>query len=759
MFQNLWNVPPLTPHLDEDLYEVTWYYKFKNFKSLNFIPDWATNNEVLNILELSFEFLIANKEELIWKYWWKAFWLILANSLKNKSCFSETSFYIPSFHTIPTNFFQFERKNKVNENDLKIFEWILDELNWFWPDTEISERIQNLVINYIWYIWKINNRSYIDFWVEEEDFSPLIAFAQYKSNPIIWNENEFAFHNEVWWYNYIKYKDFKLSILKQFLQNNHNILKYLLENLTPENLVSQYSFFIDFYSEYYNCDEYKTDEKWVYIFRNWTRVYIDPFIDWEFKYWFIDWLKIVILEFLWVTKRKTDDEIKSIDDFDIRKTKIINEQRWIETDEEAIWFLKKEDLRKQKDIFFWDDFLINFSREQDNYLKKVFDSFSWIPYIAVRSSADIEDNEYRNYSWVFYSWFCSTTDFNKFKQEVKKVLQSAMNIKDLDVKMWIVVMEASWIEKSIWGFNEKAFYPDWGWVMATTQFWDRTTISAEFWLPVWITSWKNKEAVTIDFDKEWNPLQACLKEFTTYELIIKNKFVISNWEVAQIYKPETLKFIWDWIGWIFDEDVYKDLVYIWKQLENIFGYSLDIEFAIYNRCSIHILQIRKFPDNYKRPDVMNTPDLENKSIIVDKSNILSSLWFLNNEKIHFYELNLPFISWHSSDRRHSDNSLIIERLNELEKENNGQPYALVMERIETFPNIDLEKYPWLKLVVFKWNENSYKLSHASMILRELLIPTIICDFDWFHDLSHICDETTWELIVYLDGNNWGYIYK
>ncbi len=484
-----------------------WFDKDWLNKDLYFMPNWATNDEVFNILEFSFYYLVEKREEMIGRFWWKWYWLLLAKSLQNKPCFREIPFLIPNFHIIPTDFYKFEGEN---------------------PNIE-------------------------------------------------------------------------------------------------------------------------------------------------------------------------------------------------------------------------------FDSKQEKYLKQVFDSFSNTPYIAIRSSADIEDIWDKNYSWVFYSWFCSTNDFEHFLEEIKKVLESAWNVRNKEIWMWIVIMEVTWIKHANWDF-----YPDWWWVMATTNFWDRTTISSEFWLPVWITSWKNSEVITFDLEENWNVLHACIKEWDSCKMYINDEFVLSNWILKKSHNKASLtRLDNNWMVWIFSWDIYKKIVYIWKQLERFFGYSLDIEFAV-NNWEIYILQIRKYPNNYTRPNNMELPNLESKEIIFSSWDIFSWLWYLNNIELNFELLRLPFIPWNSEERRMHDNRVLIDALNKLEEKYSWGSYAIYLDRLETFPNIDLRKYPWLKLVTFKSDEERYKLSHTYMMLRESWIPHII--FKDNPDLSRIVRKI-WKAFVYLDWNNWLYIYK
>ena len=160
------------------------------------------------------------------------------------------------------------------------------------------------------------------------------------------------------------------------------------------------------------------------------------------------------------------------------------------------------------------------------------------------------------------------TDFDAFKREVRKVLWSAKEVEW--VTMWIVLMEVPWTERRNNGSRIKAFCPDgWG-VMATTHFWDRVTISAEFWMPVGITSWKNHESRTIDFDENGGVLQFCLQEYTSCNCQINKKFTLSHdGNIIQENAFDRFTRIDDNQYGIFDEEIYRRLVAVWKDWKNV----------------------------------------------------------------------------------------------------------------------------------------------------------------------------------------------
>ncbi len=390
---------------------------------------------------------------------------------------------------------------------------------------------------------------------------------------------------------------------------------------------------------------------------------------------------------------------------------------------------------------------VQFTTKQEVYLAKVFENFAGVPYIAIRSSADREDAWERNYAGVFHTWFCSTTDFDAFKREVKEVLWSAKEVEW--VTMWIVIMEVPWTERQGGRSWIKAFCPDgWG-VMATTHFWDRVTISAEFWMPVGITSWKNHESRTIDFDENGGVLQICLQEYTSCEDRMGG-FVLSKWGINHGMMSQLKNIDNERIG-IFDKEIYQRLVAVWKRLEKRFGYPLDIEFAV-NNGEIFILQVRKFPDDHIRPENMTPPSWEWIRNLLDHKDRLSSFWFLDNESLHFHTILFDECHGMASDfheARQIKRDMIVNKLRSLEQIRPWTPYALVVDYTEVFPNIHMKEFPWLRLVVMKGNKKKYKLSHAYMMLRELSIPTIMCSVDSFWELDERDGE--W-LKVYLDGN-------
>lgn len=519
--------------IDEDNIDNHW---FKPFKDLTFIPEWATNDCVLNILELSFEFLISYKKELIAKFWWKWFYLILLESLKNSSSFSEIWFEIPKFHLIPTDFYHKKPKG-IKEDNL-----------------------------------------------------------------------------------------------------NHN--------------------------------GSKLDQK----------------------------MNIV------------------------------------------------------------------FSPSQEKYLRKVFDSFKWVSYISVRSSADIENTWNLNYSWVFYSWFCSTTDFDRFKLEVQKVIASSSALEEDKVNMWIVVMEISWNEKSNW-----YYYPYWWWVMETSKYWDRTTVSAEPWIAKWITSWESTNPVCIDFDNNWNPIQWIVPEDTSQIVFAEVWFAINNEGIKSIYIYHLKIRLWNSrIMWLFREEFYKKLLYIWKKLEQIFWkinldktpwYSLTLEFSSTDWKTIQIIQLIETIDPFIRPIDMQYPDTENSEVLFQRENIISWLWYINKQNLRYYKCDcndvrvvkkVTDMNW----TRTAVKKYLELKLEELEEENNWNWYIIDLWFSPTFPYLDRNKYPWLKwIMIMSIDWNSHTSSHAYTMLRELWIPTIVYDDELEHRIK------SWESVkVYLDWNNWGCVY-
>ncbi|MDD5770287.1 MAG: PEP/pyruvate-binding domain-containing protein [Candidatus Gracilibacteria bacterium] len=378
---------------------------------------------------------------------------------------------------------------------------------------------------------------------------------------------------------------------------------------------------------------------------------------------------------------------------------------------------------------------ISFDSIQEKYLTEVFERFSDGEYISVRSSADIEDNGNRNYSGVFYSGFCKTDDFEAFKREIKKVLFSAKNTKPY-ANMGIVVMKVAGKYDEEGGFS-----PDGGGVMATTNFGDRTTISAEFGLPIGITSSENEDAITTDFDKSGNLLQVCVKDGDSLKVSIKSRFVLKGGKVIKVENTNELEYFKDGRG-VFSEDVYRNLVYIGKIMQEYFGYPLDIEFSIVDG-KIILLQIRKFIDKYKKPSNMVPPDLYDKEIVLSPNQIISGLGFFRSYRIKCHRVS-------NVHNRNLQSDLINNAIKKAEAEKLTGGYILDLGSISSFPDLHFD-FSGLKLVLIKTKGN-YKLSHAYMMLRELGIPVL------FYNGRLDCSDGDF-LGVYLDGNNTGVIFR
>lgn len=792
MFENIWKISPLE-WVKDDIWFLPWYYNYKNNNWLSFIPDWATSDEVVHILEFSFSYLIENKENLTKKFWWKWFWLLLAKSLSEIECFWENTYSVPNFHLIPTDFYQFEKKIVTNSNDINEFENYLNEINNFGPNQKVSKLMKNLINELTWFEWRVdtktlnwldNDNQYIEMlarWYRlTNETDKFVQEEKWKATDrqlwdTFWDNESFVVYNDVWWFCKFNYKQIKNKILVKYLTNNENILVYILKNLSVDTLLSKWSFLLDIYLEFNWLSSYNIEDV------NWCkRISFYKEINWKKQWWWssglsylINEIQTSILEYFWKIKRKNNEKelLKDNEKYN-EYLNYINTKKQEDPNYDylndadfpyndyiynlsiSIPYITKEDLKEQKEVYLWKTTIIDFTKEQESYLKKIFDSFSYIPYIAIRSSADIEDAWDRNYSWVFYSGFCSTSDFFNFKQIVKKVLQSAKNVSDINVNMWIVIMEVSWIERRNYYWDLR-FYPDWGWVMATTNFWDRVSISAELWLPIWVTSWNNEDSLTLDFNKQGEIIQACIKEYSSHNYyIVENISCLTDWKVENIIVAKNLTPLNRNICWIFDMQTYKKLINIWNNLEEMFWYPLDIEFAVTN-WAISILQIRKFPDKYKRPDNMTEPNIDWKKILLEQKDTLATFGYINNERLFLKNITLSYWWWSVGQEREHDNQILINTLNELESNHKWEWYALIINKLNTFPNLNIKNYPWLSLVVFRSDDYNYKLSHAYMMLRELWIPTIICNDDWFVKL-HLENEKYAN--VYIDWSNWVSIY-
>lgn len=700
-----------------------------NVGIINKTPDFAiSNQEVADLLLKTTDYLLENRENIIQKYGWKTYWILLAQSMWCD---------IPQFFPIPTDFLS-NNSNAVNSGDLEKFENLLSQLDNFFVKGIKSDYIEN-------YIKRITGLS------------------------ITIKKDSIELTSEWELYDSITKEYLKNLIIKDFLLSNLPILKYILNDLDEDNIETKYSFLIDILVQ----------EMWWNWYDFFTKTIqkpseTDP-----------DWYDLVKIKYLVI---ETDDySINSRDDIScpdlvdyikkniFLKFKLLDKKT--EKELENLYPVEYNSYNGSVD-FYTDAYILNlfeqlnsflwkinentnFSPEQITYLQKVFSKFKNYPFISVRSSANIEDGGDNNNAWIFYTWFCITSNFDDFLNEIKKVLASSKNSKNKNTKMWITVMAVFWKvnhkksedeinlinsiyhDSPIWRQlalqnEERYYYPEWGWVMLTNSFWGRVSISSEFWLPVWITSWTWKW-FHHDFNADWTLAQARIQEYNSNcyyrpEYIIwfhsstNSISEIRNYNLrAHILKRLNNSYINNTIYWAFSIETYEKLVKIWKDLEAKLGYPLDIEFVVHD-WKPYIIQLRPYINKYKKPEWFEYPDLEWKEIILDDKSweAIYSMWYLKENSLKVVELEPKFTDvW--TDTRSPNKKHILNKL--IEQEQIGVPYLVYLEsHLSVFPEINKLEFPNFKWFVFLWNQTSIA-SHISMMLRQNEIPTICVDIN------------------------------
>lgn len=655
------------------------------------------NQEVSDLLSHTADYLIENREELSQKYGWKTYGILLVQSM---------GYNVPQFFPIPTDFLS-NNSNAVNPWDLEKFENLLSQLDDFFVQGIGYDDIENN-------IKKITGCSRINL---NTDYIVLI---------FEWGSYE------------RKTKEYiKNLIVKNFLISKLPVLKHILNDLDEDNIETKYRFIVDilvqemlgYWYEILTTTIEKPSET-------------DP-----------DWYDLVKVKYLDI---ETDDySINSRDDRSCTdlveyikkniflKFKLLDKKTELELKElypreydsyngSANFYEYASERNKYEQLysFLWIiDENMNFSQEQITYLQKIFYKFNSYPFISVRSSANIEDGGDNNNAWTFYTWFCNTSNFDDFLTEIKKVLASSKNSKNKNTKMWITVMAVSWNKD--WDF----YYPEWWWVMLTNSFWGRVSISSEFWLPVWITSWTWKW-FHHDFNADWTLAQARIQEYNSNHYYRPEHIIWFNSSTNSISEIKnynlsayTLKWLdnYNQIYWAFDIETYEKLVKIWKQLEAKLGYPLDIEFVVHN-WKPYIIQLRPYINKYKKPEWFEYPNLEWKEIILDDKSweAIYCMWYLKEDSLKVVELEPKFTDvW--TDTRSPNKRHILYKL--LEQEQIGVPYLVYLERnLSVFPEINKSEFPNFKWFVFLWKQTSIA-SHISMMLRQNEIPTICVDIN------------------------------
>jgi hypothetical protein len=725
------------------------------------ISTWLfiSNENVADLLWQPTDYLIENREELIQRYGWKSYGILLAQSMW---------YSVPQFFPIPTNFFV-NNSRTINQNDLNDFNSLMELLSSFWPDKKVHPRMEGHIRKTIWFEWKIVTKviptdTEIDIGILMAKIVPLSEV-----NPLrepLWNEEEFIVFNSKWGYCSFRYRKVKSVILEDFLLSNLAVFKYILNDLNDENIFGKYSFLIDAFVEKWWWYSYETYEyqwyewvnKCIRIKSDEGNVTYDVWYDHDYIYNHCDsissYIREKILLDLWLVKYKTLEET----DFAVEQAyKNIAGYDWGLIRGRIEHETNVYNLTQLKNFLWIINENTNFSPEQIVYLQEVFSQFKEYPFISVRSSANIEDAWEKNYAWSFYTGFCNTVSFEGFLKEVKKVLTSTKNVSDKDVQMWITVMAVLWkvnhkkTQEEINFINdiyhdsaigrqialqneEKYYYPEWWWVMLTSSFSGRVSISSEFWLPIWITagSWKWFHH---DFHPDWTLVQARIMEFTScgyerpeYIMWFNSKTdsisSIGNYNL-RAYKLQRLSRHND-IYWAFSLDTYQKLVKIWKELENKWGYSLDIEFVVHN-WTPYIIQVRPYTDKYKKPEWFEHPNLEWKEIILrnEDINTIYCMWYLNEGSVELKELTLGMTDiW--TDTRNYNKSHIFAQL--IEQEQTWNPYVFYLDsHLSVFPEINKSEFPNFKWFIFIWNETSIA-SHISMMLRQNETPTICLNY-------------------------------
>ncbi len=626
----------------------------------------------------------------------------------------------------------------------------------------------------------------------------LISTDFYKKLFNVWNDDE-QFKSESDFSNFLNEIDVednnkKKTSVEKFLKTNIDVTKAVLKKITLEELKNKYSILLELYCDinWYDFHSTEINEESIdffYIWDDWEKYeYSSTSIDWFIKKFNTD-----ILFKLWYIKEKTYEEL------------MWKSGSWDRYDDMAYSYECSYDLEKQVDNFLGDINEVILKPEEEEYLKEIFDKFSNSKFIAIRSSANVEDWWKYNYPGIFYTWFCATDDFESFKLEVIKVLESSKSEKvddyqkqrnlDDEVIMWIVVMDVEWekyndiwFDKPISNFLEwpvylpmrkkewsveKLFYPDGGWVVTADDLVDDSFIRIKWvkWMPTSVTSTTNQEIVADVQKDNWKILgyENQPWDFNYY----KQTWVAginSEWKIRYhleaLYESDVLR---EWgikvnmcyddfnnSGWLkninflpFSQDQYKKIACIYTALEHKYWNSLELEFVV-NNWDIYILQSRKTISNFVKPDNIKRPNEQLVwEVLLWKNDIISSMWYIDNEEIDIISIEPIRTEEHGLTIKSLDDNSIYKQMIELEKRANNW-YFITIEKLMSFPEIhknDFSNLRWIAISWFKW-----LWTHALMIIRECWIPVIFCDID-----SNL--KISWKHKVYIEGNKWAMIYK
>ncbi len=580
-----------------------------------------------------------------------------------------------------------------------------------------------------------------------------------------------------------------------FLKKDPQLIKVLLNDISVEELQNKYKILLDIYCDINDCDfeSIKINE---FVFKSYQ------IIDWEKIEFssitidsFLNEFKTTILLWLGFIREKTYDEFVSETKYwrltyqDNSENETIDEY----LEDKAYYYTSAIDLEEQAESFLnsWSEIVL--SKQEEAYLKEIFDRFSNSKYLAIRSSADVEDGWKNNYPWIFYTWFCRASDFETFKSEIIKVLKSykwkkvkayqqQMWLSD-NILMWIVIMDIPWDKyNDIWfdepitdfvswpvylperkekWINEELYYPDWWWVITADNLSDDTFIRIKWvkWMPTTVTSDTN-QAIIVDIRK-WNwkilwyenqPWNYCYyiqtwvawlnkKWKIKYHLeVIHENEDLPKWDIKQYMCYNELNEASDYTGCnflSFSLEQYKRLSEIYSKLEQKYWSQLELEFVVHNN-EVYIIQSRKVLSNFIKPNNIIKPQEEFiNELILWKENIASSMWYINNEELDV----CYFFSSVWAD--------LYDKMDKMEEKSDW--YFIVLDWFSWVLSIRKDRFSNLKCVVVKWFK--WLWTHALMILREAWIPVISVNKETRLSVLR------WKYKVYVNGSNWAMIYR
>lgn len=803
------------------------------FEMLKSHFDWnyaETLNDVSGMVKLNLDEVLKNpvkiiierKEEITNAIWWKSYNTLLLQQLANELWYKVpyTKFISTDLHKEILNLWEIE----VWIESVNKFDSFLDDINEFWSSNEsISDEILKLIWLLLWELkdtsnWENlkNDNIKINWYYETPELPKVIDKDTLIDSTPRFIENDSCFVIFNWlvkdfvkWYTVLSYKEFRLWAIEKYLKENIKALKTLLNNLTIEDLNWKYSIIMELFCEklWYDYDSIEYDSTWIEFYRLWK--------DWK-KYrsfwaiysWILKEMKVKLLLELWFIEEKTFEEMVD---------------KWLFTYEpdnrfsdDIFWYAVSEDLNNQTDAFLWVNKKLVFSEKQEKFLKVIFEQFSVYEYIAVRSSANVEDWWDYNYPWVFYTWFCNTNDFELFKDEVIKVLESSegqdkikyqekFNL-DEDVFMWIEIMAVHWeyhehltsdspdISFHYWsaGFemkkknsdNEILFYPDWWWVLNTDDLWDDWFMVVKWvkWMPTSITS-NNDQNITVHLEKwtwkilayenmPWNFDYYCQTWISWLSIDSKIKYHI---ELVQSMTSMDRHNIKDNMCYNelknsdncskflpFSLSDYENLAALYPLLKEKLWFDLELEFTIQDN-EIYIIQSRKSTSNFNRPKNLVKPnELIHENLLLD-SDIESSMWYIDNENLDLFNISLS----HLLDL---SNKIVEEGYVETQRfwkpgredwvleiidninKKNISWYMILFDWLSDFPLINRDNYPNLRCIITNWVK--WLWTHALMRIREAWIPVIFLK----NSSKFNRNIKDWKYNVYLDGNKDAMIY-